>query len=138
MKGKASVLPVILSLLVLLSLLSLAVPVLAQSSGDTTIPASVFHNKTLNVSMEPTDFSFYDSHASQAISIDVTNPTNDPMDVYVAIYKDRQWNVVKKLGSLEGGARKAFTYSVDFTYGGKTNETDQFGIAGTCLAQECV
>jgi RsiW-degrading membrane proteinase PrsW (M82 family) len=52
------------------------------------------------------------------------------MDLYVAIYRNQRWNVVKKLGSVEPGALKNFTYPVEFTYSGKTVEIDRFGIVG--------
>jgi len=123
MKGKASL------LLAILFLLAFSAPALAQSSGDTTIPASVFSHGTLDVSIGQTNFTFNDSHASKTLSIAVRNPTDADMDVYVAIYRNQQWSVVKKLGSIEAGAQKTFSYPVDFTYSGKSVEVDRFGVA---------
>lgn len=124
MKGKPS--PV----LVILLLLLLSAPALAQSSTDATIPASAFAHEGLNASIGPTDFAFTAPHANNTLSIEVRNPTNDSMDLYVAIYRNQRWNVVKKLGSVEPGALKNFTYPVEFTYSGKTVEVDRFGIVG--------
>lgn len=124
MKGKPS--PV----LVILLLLLLSAPALAQSSTDATIPASAFAHEGLNASIGPTDFAFTAPHANNTLSIEVRNPTNDSMDLYVAIYRNQRWNVVKKLGSVEPGALKNFTYPVEFTYSGKTVEIDRFGIVG--------
>ncbi len=117
-------------LLVILLLLMAAAPALAQTSADTTIPASVFTHHSLDVSIDPTYFNFTDSHASRAISFNVKNPDPSRMDVYVALYQNQQWTVVSKLGSIDAGASKTFSYPVDFNYTGKTTEVDRFGIAG--------
>jgi RsiW-degrading membrane proteinase PrsW (M82 family) len=123
MKGKASALLVIL-LLICVS------PALAQTSGDTTIPATVFSQKTLDATVGQANFTFDDSHASRTLAILVNNPTDSPMDVYVAMYRDQQWTVVEKLGSVEAGAQKSFDYAVNFTYSGKSEEVDRFGVVG--------
>jgi protease PrsW len=121
MKGKATILLLVMALL-------LAAPVMAQST--TTIPSSVFSSQTLDASIVQTNFSFEDSHSSQTLSIAVDNPTDASMDVYVAIYRNQQWDVIKKLGSIEAGAKKTFEYPVNFTYSGKSAEVDRFGIVG--------
>jgi len=124
MKGKASL------LLVILLFLLLPLPALAQSTGDTTIPSSVFTHRALDISIVATNFSFNDSHASRTLSILVKNPTDYPMDVYLAMYQNQQWSVVDKLGSIDAGGQKNFSYPVDFTYTGSTVEVDRFGVAG--------
>ncbi len=124
MKGKAS------PLLVILLLLALAAPALAQAAGDATLPASVFEREGLEVSVGPTNLTFSDSRANATLSIAVRNPTNYSMDVYLALHRDQQWNVVKNLGRVGPGALENFTYPVEFTYTGKTVEVDRFGIVG--------
>ena len=124
MKRQASLL-----LVILLLLLPMA-PAMAQTASDTTIPASVFSHSDLDVSIDRTYFNFSDSHAHRILSIAVKNPEDSRMDVYVALYQHQQWNVVSKLGSVDAGTSKTFSYPVDFNYTGKTTEVDRFGIAG--------
>jgi len=124
MKGRAS------PLLVILLLLALSAPALAQSSGDATVPASAFSHDGLEAYVGPTNFTFGASHANNTLSIEVKNPTDSDMDVYIALYRNQKWSVVKKLGNVEAGALKNFTYPVEFTYSGKTVEVDRFGVVG--------
>jgi RsiW-degrading membrane proteinase PrsW (M82 family) len=124
MKGKAW------PLLVILLLLSISAPALAQSARDITLPASAFAHKSLEVSVGPTSFNFTDPRASETLNITVRNPTDASMDVYLALYRDRQWSVVKDLGRVEAGAERTFSFPVNFTYSGKTVEIDEFGVAG--------
>jgi len=124
MKLKVLLLPAILVLLLLTA------PALAQTSGDTTVQSSVFYHNTLDISISPTSFAFNDSLAHENLSINVKNNAESRMDVYLAIYQNQQWTVVDKLGSLDPGYEAKFTYPVDFTYTGKTLETDRFGVVG--------
>ncbi|BAI60258.1 conserved hypothetical protein [Methanocella paludicola SANAE] len=125
MKAKSSALIVILLFLFIS-------PALAQSSTD--VPASAFQEKDLSISVAQSNFSFDRSPSSQTLSIVVSNPTNSPMDVYLAVYQNQQWNVLEKLGSVAAGAQKTFDYPVNFTYSGKSEEVDRFGVVGRTYA----
>jgi RsiW-degrading membrane proteinase PrsW (M82 family) len=119
-----------LLLLAILVLLLLSAPALAQTVGDTTILPSVFVHNSLDVHVSPTSFALNDSQVQKNLSITVTNNGDSRMDVYLAIYQNGQWTVVDKLGSVGPGYETKFTYPVDFSYAGKTFETDTFGVAG--------
>lgn len=125
MRGKTAALLVIL-------LLFFVSPALAQSSGD--VPSSVFQDKELIVTIGQSNFTFDQSPASRTLSIMVTNPTTSPMDVYLAIYRGEKWSMVKKLGSVAAGEQSSFDYPVNFTYSGKSEEVDRFGVVGRTYA----
>jgi len=121
MKGKTAVLLAILLLLCV-------PPALAQTAGD--VPSTVFQDRGLNVSVGQSSFTFNQTPANETLSIMVANPTSSPMDVYLEVYQDEQWNMVEKLGSLAAGKSGTFDYPVNFTYSGKSQEVDQFGVVG--------
>jgi len=120
------------SALIVILLLLFISPSLAQSLTD--VPASAFQERGLGVSVAQQNFTFDRSPSSQTLSIVVSNPTDSPMDVYLALYQNQQWNVLEKLGSIGAGAQKTFHYPVNFTYTGKSEEVDRFGVGGQDVA----
>ncbi len=117
-------------------LLLAALPAIAQGSGsgsatDNTFPHGIFRNGTLDVSLsDGTDFSFSDPSASRDLTFRVTNPESSNMQVFLALDRDNQWNVLDSLGTLKPGESKDFTFKAGFNYTGKTNETDVFSVIG--------
>lgn len=109
---------------------------LSQSTGDTqdgmvdeSLPADIIAKNNLSVCLDTnTSFSFSTSHGSEMLPINVSNPTNTSIDVYIAIFGHNQWNIVDKLGTMKPGESQTFNYQVNFSYNGRTTETDQFAV----------
>lgn len=127
-------LPLILPAMLLLLLLCGNV-VLAQGSDsgltDQVLPEGSFKDGSLPARIvSPTNYSFSDPTSSQNLTINVTNPTNSRVSLYLAIYRDDQWNVLDKIGSLEPGKTAMLEYPVKFKYNGRPEETDRFSVIG--------
>ncbi|MGA9139772.1 MAG: PrsW family intramembrane metalloprotease [Methanocella sp.] len=134
-KKRLSLLTAALTVAVLFLLLA-TLPAMAQGSGsgattDNTFPHGIFRNGTLNASLsDGTDFSFSSPSVGRDLTFRLTNPENSSMQVFLALDRDDQWNVISNLGTLKPGESKDFTYKAGFNYTGKTNETDVFGVIG--------
>ncbi len=122
-------------------LLLATLPATAQYSGsdssqDNTFPHGIFRNGTLDASLSGgTDFSFSDPSGSRDLTFHVANTAGSSMQVFLALDRDGQWNVIDTLGTLNPGESRDFTYTAGFNYTGKTNETDTFGIIGRAQSQ---
>jgi RsiW-degrading membrane proteinase PrsW (M82 family) len=122
-------------------LLLATLPAMAQGSGsgsttDNTFPHGIFRNGSLNASLsDGIDFSFGEPSASRDLTFRVTNTAGSNMQVFLALDRDGQWNVIDTLGTLKPGESKDFTYKAGFNYTGKTNETDVFSVIGKTQSQ---
>lgn len=121
MTGRTAILAILLVLL--------ALPAAAGAASP-----SAFPDTGLAVVAAPSNFTLDQSPASRTLSIQVTNPTAYAMDVYLTVYNDGEWDIIEKLGNVSAGARGSFQYPVNFTYGGKTEEVDRFGVVGRTSA----
>lgn len=108
----------------------------AQTNGNDgligqTLPASVFTNGSLNVVTGPgTNYTFTGPSLSQNLTFKVSNPGDSEIKLYVAVLRHSQWNVIDSLGTIPPGQTKTFEYPVNFSYNGRTNETDLFAVIG--------
>ncbi|MCD1294627.1 PrsW family intramembrane metalloprotease [Methanocella sp. CWC-04] len=110
---------------------------LSQADGsddsflDQVFTNDSFSKRTLVVELISSDiYDFNGAKANRNISLTVTNPENSYMDVYLAYYRNDKWVVLGKLGSMGPGEMKIFNYPVEFSYAGRTTETDRFGVIG--------
>lgn len=126
-----------LAVLLLLLLLLLAGTVAcAQADGedslvDQSLPEGIFRDGSLKVSLQSgANYSFSGPTASENLTLSVSNPTGSDMKLYFAVFRQGKWNVIDTLETLKPGQSKVFEYPVEFTYNGRTNETDRLGIIG--------
>ncbi|OPY25268.1 MAG: hypothetical protein A4E28_03253 [Methanocella sp. PtaU1.Bin125] len=132
-KKSLSLLAAALTAMAFLILLA-SLPAMAQGYGsesDLTFPHGIFRNGTLDVTLsDGAEFSFSNPSADRELTFRVTNTAGSSMQVYLALDRDDQWNVIDTLGTLMPGESRDFTYKAGFTYTGKTNETDTFSVIG--------
>ncbi|WP_148266725.1 PrsW family intramembrane metalloprotease [Methanocella arvoryzae] len=127
----------LLLILPALALLLFLSGTVAQAQGpenglaEQVLPAGSFKDGSLSVRLvSPTHYAFSDPTSSQNLTFDVTNPTDSKVAVYLAVYRDGQWNVLDRIGSVEPGRSAMLEYPVKFKYAGQATETDRFGIIG--------
>ncbi|WP_231845184.1 PrsW family intramembrane metalloprotease [Methanocella paludicola] len=98
--------------------------------GEPAIPAGAYTGRSLNVHLiSPANYTFYDFKANETLTVAVTNPTGSRMTAYIALYRHNKWNVLGKLGEVGPGENRTLSYPLNFSYHGRTAETDQLGIA---------
>jgi protease PrsW len=126
--------PPAIAVLAIAVLLTFVSPVLGQSGSppaDVTIPDDVYSSGTLDITvMSPSGYAFDRPDASESVSVRVTNPGEDQMDVYFARFGDAGWIDAGKIGSLGPGEEATFDCRLDFSYRGQTNSLGSFGLAG--------
>ena len=79
-----------LLILTVMLLLGATLPALSQSQP---VSETVFSDRALDIQVSGTNFTFSSSQVNETISINVKNPTDAPLDIYVALYKNGEWTV---------------------------------------------
>lgn len=131
MRGRKTVLPIIVIFLLLSLLAAAAVPIVVAQTGDKAdveAPDS-FADGSLPATLKGvTSYSFDKAVSEETLQISISNPTGTNLSLYLAIYRDDQWNIVKRIGYLDPGKSQTFDVPVTFSYNGRPSETDQFGV----------
>lgn len=127
--------PVFIISLLLLPVLSLQA--LAQmDSGLMATVADTFSDDRVTYGKLRVDlvsdnrFAFKEAADSRNVSLKVSNPTGDSMDVYLAAYQEGDWNILGKMGTVGPESTTTFVYPLDFSYNGRSVEVDRFGVVG--------
>jgi len=98
---------------------------------DQSLPVSAFSDGTLEAALlSKTNYSFSDHTSKQNLTLDVTNPTDKKMALYLAMYKDDEWQVIDQIGNITPGDSIHIEYPVTFIYNGHPEETDRFSVIG--------
>jgi len=116
-----------LLILMVVLLFSASSTALSQSP---TVPDTVFSDRALDIQVSGTNFTFSSSQVNETISIGVKNPTDMPLDVYSALYKNGEWTVGDKIGTVAPRSTGVYELVESFSYSGRTTETDRMGVLG--------
>ena len=116
-----------LLILMVVLLFSASSTALAQSP---TVPDTVFSDRALDIQVSGTNFTFSSSQVNETITIDVKNPTDTPLDLYSALYKNGEWTVGDKIGTLAPRSTGIYGLVETFSYSGRTSEIDRMGVLG--------
>ena len=116
-----------LLILIAVLLFGASLPALSQAP---TVPGTVFSDHLLDVQVSGTNFTFSSSQVNETISIGVKNPTDMPLDIYVAMYKNGEWTVGDRLGTVAPQSADVYGLVESFSYSGRTNEVDRIGVLG--------
>ena len=116
-----------LLILIAVLLFSASLPALSQTQP---VSDAMFSTRALDIHVSNTNFTFSSSQVNETISISVKNPTDTPLDIYVAMYKNGEWTVGDKLGTLAARSTEVYGLVEGFTYSGRTTEMDRMGVLG--------
>jgi RsiW-degrading membrane proteinase PrsW (M82 family) len=116
-----------LLILIVVLLFSASLPALSQSPP---VSDTVFSGRALDIQVSGTNFTFSSSQVNETISISVKNPTDTPLDVYIAMYKNGEWTVGDKLGTVAPRSTDVYALAEGFSYSGRTIEVDRMGVLG--------
>ncbi len=98
---------------------------------DQSLPATAFSDGTLNAALHSkTNYTFSDHTSKENLTLDITNPTDKQMALYLAMYKDDEWQVLDLIGNIDPGKSISIDYPVTFAYNGRPEETDRFSVIG--------